>query len=254
MAPVAELLAYAATLRADVARAQLSAACAATGSSIRLEILGSGALYQRLNGARPVPPPPDLVWWFGPFAAHAAAGDGFLSDVQSIDASSVAVVGPPVKNLSDLASVPRLALADPERSEVGMAILLATLDHARQAQGDVEQGWAWWQQRAAAGMPLAEDDPGALALVQSGAATHALTLSSDGAPLSDVAPIPHALALGSNSRNMDDARRLLEWLSSKMARSTGQAASSLDIDWCTRNYAATRQRWANSAFSPSLAA
>src|SRR6185437_2301594 len=147
-----------------------------------------------------------------------------VQDVQVLDSSRVAVSGPRVSTFADLAGVPRLALPDPERSEVGMAILLATLDHARQMQGDVEQGWTWWTQRAAAGLLLAEDDPGALALAQAGAASHALTLSTAGAALADLAPISHALALGSNSRNVDDARRLLEWLA---ARSPEQASPSL---------------------------
>ncbi len=213
-------------------------------------MLGSGALYQRL-GTRRVPPPPDLAWWFGPFAAQAAATDGLTQQPRLIDASPVGVVGAPVSGLAQLAEVPRLALPDPERSEVGMAILLATLDRMRQAQGDVEQGWKWWQQRAAAGLALAEDEPGALALARSGAATHALTLLADSASVEELPPVPHALALPTNSRNVDDATRLLEWLTS---RSPAQAKSSLDIEWCTQNYVATRQRWANSAFSPSVTA
>ena len=248
MPPVADLLAYAASPRADAARSQLAAACAATGMSVRLEVLGSGALYQRL-GPRRVAPAPDLVWWFGPFAARAAAADGLVQDVRMLESAAVGAVGPDATSVAQVAEVPRLALADPERSEVGMAILLAMLDRVRQAQGDVEQGWTWWQQRATAGVVLTEDDAGALAVVQSGAASHALTLSSDGAPLGDLAPVPHAVALASNSRNMDDATRLLEWLTS---RSSGQASSSLDIDWCTQNYLAVRQRWAGSGFSPSL--
>ena len=248
MRRVTELLAYAATLRAAVARSQLAAACGATNLGARLELLGSGALYLRLGG-RPVPPAPDLVWWFGPFAAHAAAADGFLIDTRELDSSAVAVAGPPVSGFADLAGVQRLAVADPERSEVGMAILLATLDQARQADGDPEQAWTWWQRRAGAGLLLAEDDAGALALVQSGAVTHALTLSADAPPLADIASIPHPVALASNSRNVDDARRLLEWLA---ARSPGPPVSSLDVEWCTQNYVAARRRWATSGFSPSL--
>jgi ABC-type Fe3+ transport system substrate-binding protein len=241
---VTELLVYASSARADVGRTLLASACAALGLSVRLEVLGTGALYQRLS-ARRSPPAPDLAWWFGPFAAQAAATDGLVQNVALIDASPVGVIGSPVRSLSDLATAPRLAMPDPERSEVGMAILLASLDAWRQTQSDA---WAWWQQRASAGMLLAEDSPGAVAMAQSGAASHAVTLSADAAPLSDVPPIPHAVALAANSRNVADATRLLEWLK---ARATAPS-STLDINWCTQNYNATRERWAQSGFSPSV--
>src|SRR5262249_21642980 len=74
---VTEVLVYASAARADAARTALAQACRATGSSARLEVSGTGSLYQRL-GPRRAPPMPDLVWWFGPFAARAAAIDGLL--------------------------------------------------------------------------------------------------------------------------------------------------------------------------------
>ena len=235
---------YASSARADAARTQLAAACAETGLNVRLEVFGTGALYQRLS-ARRAPPAPDVTFWFGPFAATAAAADGLVQNVHMIDFSPVAVVGSSVQSLSELSGVPRLAMPDPERSEVGMAIVLAMLDASRRTQ---EDAWAWLQQRARAGLLLAEDDAGALALVQTGAASHSLTLSPDGAPLSDLPSVPHAVALAANSRNVGDATRLLEWLT---ARTTGPS-STLDINWCTQNYNATRQRWAQSGFSPSF--
>jgi ABC-type Fe3+ transport system substrate-binding protein len=161
-------------------------------------------------------------------------------------------------------------MADPERSEVAMSILLASLDLARQADGDLELGWAWWQARAAAGLVLAEDDMGALGLVHAGTASHALTLSSsNAAPLSGLAPIPHAVGLAASSRNTDAARSVLDWLTSEaaapslglspwQASSNGlaaleQAAPPLDVEWARQQYAAVRQRWAESGFAPTSA-
>src|SRR5207248_8637497 len=46
---VTDILVYATESRADIARALLGAACQATGSSARLELYGSGSLYQRLG-------------------------------------------------------------------------------------------------------------------------------------------------------------------------------------------------------------
>ena len=159
-------------------------------------------------------------------------------------------------------------MADPERSEVGLSLLLASLDRARQADGDVERGWAWWQARAAAGLVLAEDDAGAVSLVQSGAASHALTLSPSAAPLSGLAPIPHAVGLAASSRNIDAARPVLDWLASSdgvsstalwpwQAATNGlaglwQAAPPLDIEWGRQQYTAVRERWAQSGFAPTL--
>jgi ABC-type Fe3+ transport system substrate-binding protein len=283
---VSEVLVYASAARADAARSVLAQACRATDASARLEVYGTGSLYQRL-GPRRAPPTPDLVWWFGPFAARAAAIDGLLQPHQplsladgaardpdwnwtAIEYSAIGGVGSsPVGGWSDLAGVPRLAMADPERSEVGLSILLASLDRARQADGDVERGWAWWQSRAAAGLALAEDDAGALALVQSGAASHALTLSPNAAPLSGLAPLPHAVGLAASSRSAETARHVLDWLASSdaapaagalspwQAATNGlaglwQAAPPLDVEWGRQQYAAARQRWAESGFAPTL--
>src|ERR687885_2904173 len=174
-----DILVYATESRAQTARLGLGAACQALGMSARLELYGAGSLYQRL-GPRRSQPLPDVVMWFGPFAARAAAMDGLLQPYQparvadgaahdpnwawtTLDYSAAGVVGAPgPSSLQDLAAVPRLAVADPERAEVGMSLLLAVLDRARQADGDPERGWAWWQQRARTGLALAEDDAGAV--------------------------------------------------------------------------------------------
>ncbi len=286
---MSEVLIYASAARADTARLVLAHACRATGADARLEVYGTGSLYQRL-GPRRAPPTPDLVWWFGPFAARAAAIDGLLQPYQpsrvadgaahdpdwnwtAVEYSTIGSVGgSAVGGWSDLASVPRLAMADPERSEVGLSILLASLDRARQVDGDVERGWEWWQARSGAGLVLAEDDAGALALVQSGAASHALTLSPGGAPISGLAPLPHAVAPAASSRNSDSARAVLEWLtSSEAATAAGtallspwqaamnglaglwQAAPPLDVEWGRQQYTAARARWSESGFAPTLA-
>jgi ABC-type Fe3+ transport system substrate-binding protein len=281
---VAEVLVYAHGARADTIRALLAAACNATGIGVRLELFGSGSLYQRL-GSRRGAPWPDIVSWFGPFAAHAAGLDGLLQSYQppnmadanlhdpdwkwtALDYSAVGVAGGVgVGRWQDLASVPRLAMADPERSEVGLSLLLASLDRARVAEGDAELGWRWWQQRVHSGLALAEEDSGAVELVQAGSASHALTLSG-GVALAGLAPIPHAIGLAANSRNADAARRVLDWLTSAsaggmlalsawQAATNGlaglmQAAAPLDVDWCRQQYAAARQRWAASGFGPEL--
>src|SRR5258708_7495670 len=227
-------LVYATESRADAARALLGAACAATGTSARLELYGSGSLFQPL-GPRRGPPFPDVVLWFGPYVARAAALDGLLQPYRpprmadgvvhdpdwkwtTVDHSAIGVAGSPaVANWQDLLAVPKLALADPERSEVGMCLLLATLDRSRQADGDVERGWTWWRQRAAAGLMLAEDDAAAVALVEAGSASHALTLAGTAPRLSGLAPLPHTVGMAAGSRNTDAAGRLLEWLTSEAA-------------------------------------
>ena len=280
-----EVLVYAPQSRADVARAVLRAASQATGASIRLELYGTGSLYRRL-GPRHGPPPPDVVFWFGPFAARAAALDGLLQPYRparladgavrdpdwkwiTLDFSIIGSLGSPsLGTWADAASAPRLALADPERSEVGMSILLASLDRARQIEGDAEQGWAWWRRRAELSLVLAEDDSQAPAALEDGSATHVLTLSGGSAPLSGLAPIPHAIGLANSSRNVDAARALVDWLTSQdAAGSLGlspwqagangldgllKAAPPLDVEWARQQYSATRQRWAQSGFGPRL--
>jgi ABC-type Fe3+ transport system substrate-binding protein len=281
---VSDVLIYAHASRAEGVRTSLAAACATTGLGARLDVYGSGSLYQRL-GPRRAAPMPDLVWWLGPYAAQAAGVDGLLQAYQparaadlalhdpqwkwlALEYSAVGVVGSGVNAWQDLGSVPRLAMADPERSEIGLMLLLASLDRARQADGDPERGWAWWQQRARDGLVLAEDDVGAVAQVQSGRATHALTLGPLGAPLPGLAPIPHAIGIAASSRNVDAARRMLDWLASEaaatwlslspwQAASNGlsalqQAAPPLDVDWGRQQYIATRQRWAQTGFGPTL--
>ena len=282
-----DVLVYAVASREATARRLLGAACQASGIGARLELYGSsGSLYQRL-GPRRAAPLPDLVMWFGPFAASAAALDGLLQPHQppriadaavhdpewrwtTLDYSSVGVVGPPgIATLQDVAAVAGLAFADPERSEIGLSILLATLDRARQAESDLERGWTWWQQRMRGGVQLTEDDPGAVALIGEGGVSHALTIAEAGSSLVGLAPLPHAIGLAAGSRNADAARRLLDWLTGEeagamlrlspwLADSDGRlqtllaAAPALDVDWGRQQYTAARSRWAQSGFGPTV--
>jgi ABC-type Fe3+ transport system substrate-binding protein len=227
-----------------------------------------------------------MLMWFGPFAASAAALDGLLQAYQpsrvpdgiihdpdwkwtTLDYSAIGVIGdPPVSSWADLASVPRLEIADPERSEAGLSILLSVLDRARQVDSDAERGWAWWQQRAEAGLVLTEDDGSASALVGAGGASHALTLSPDSTPVAGLAPIPHTIAVAGGSRNLEATHQLMDWLTSEragallkfspwQASSNGlatllQSAPPLDIDWARQQYTPTRQRWAQSGFGPTF--
>jgi ABC-type Fe3+ transport system substrate-binding protein len=228
---------------------------------------------------------PDIVVWFGPFAARAAALDGLLQPYQparaadrvvhdpdwrwtTLDYSPIGVIGAPgIASLQDLAAVNTLALADPERSESGMGTLLAILDRARQAESDVERGWAWWQQRMRRGVHLTEDDPGAVASVGESGVSHALTMAEAGSPLVGLPPVPHAIGLTAASRNADAARRLLDWLTGADAgallrlspwqtASNGglqtllSAAPALDVEWGHQQYTAARKRWAQSGFGP----
>ncbi|MCA1644232.1 MAG: hypothetical protein LC797_01780, partial [Chloroflexi bacterium] len=231
---------------------------------------------------------PDLVIWFGPFAAQSAAIDGLLQPYQppsaadaaahdpewrwtTLDYSPVGVVGTSaITGLQDLAAVPRIAFADPERSEVGLSILLATLDRARQAESDVERGWAWWQQRMRSGVELTEDDAAAAATVGDGGVTHALSLAETGTPLGGLAPVPNAIGLAASSRNADAGRRLLDALTGERAGATLRlspwqagsnglqallsAAPPLDVEWGRQQYTAARGRWAQSGFGPIVAA
>jgi ABC-type Fe3+ transport system substrate-binding protein len=281
--PLSEVLVYATEPRAQAARALLGAACQATGIGARLDLYGTGSLYQRL-GPRRSQPFPDILIWFGTVAASAAAADGLLRAHQpqqvpdgaahdpnwlwtTLEYSAIRVLGSsPVAALQDVASVPRLALADPERSEVGMSLLLAVLDRFRQVEGDPERGWTWWQQRVQHGIAFAEDDGAALDLVGGNGVTHALTLSENATPLPGLAPIPHAIALAATSRNVDDARRLLDWMTSAAAGamlrgSPWQAASNglqtligaappLDVEWARQQYNNTRRRWAQTGYGP----
>jgi hypothetical protein len=270
-----------------MARDVLAEACRATGLGVRLEVYGSGSLYQRL-GPRHGPPLPDVVLWSGPFAAHAAGLDGLLQPYQppriadralhdpgwrwtTLDYSVTGVVGAaPVGSWQEVLGVPKLGIADPERSEVGMAILLASLDRARQVESDVERGWAWWMQRARGGLALAEDEAGSLAMLQDARApaTHALSLSDERAvAVVGLAPIPNAVGVAASARNVEAARRLVDWLTGETAAATfrlspWQAASNglhalitavppLDVDWCRQQYTATRRRWAQAGIAPN---
>jgi len=279
-----DVLVYAVASRETTARKLLEAACQSSGIGARLELYGSsGSLYQRL-GPRRAQPFPDVVMWYGPFAARAAALDGLLQPYQptmaadgvvhdpewrwtTLDYASIGVVGPPgVGSLQDVATIGGLAIVDPERSESGMGTLLATLDRARQAESDVERGWAWWQQRMRSGVQLSEDDAGAVALIGEGGITHALTLAEAGTPIVGLAPLPHAIGLAAGSRNADAARRLVDWLTgpeagalvrlSPWAASSGAlqtllaAAPPLDVEWGRQQYTAARNRWAQSGFGP----
>src|SRR5205823_1805568 len=243
-----DVLVYATESRAQTARTVLGAACQALGVSARLEVYGSGSLYQRL-GPRRSQPLPDVVMWFGPFAARAAAVDGLLQPYQpsqvadgvphdpnwawtTLDYAPIGVVGTPgLTSFQDLAAVPRLAVADPERSEVGMSLLLAVLDRARQVEADPERGWTWWQQRVRSGLALTEDDAGAVASIGEGGVTHALSLAETAVALPGLAPLPHAIGLAANSRNVEGGRTLLDWMTSQAAApllrlSPWQAASN----------------------------
>jgi ABC-type Fe3+ transport system substrate-binding protein len=282
---MADVLVYATESRAHTARAVLGAACRATGLSARLELYGTGSLYQRL-GPRRSRPLPDVVMWFGPFAARAAAVDGLLQAYQptsvadaaahdpdwmwtTLDYSAPGVLGAStVSGFQDLAGVPRLAMADPERSEMGMSLLLAVIDRSRQAEGDPERGWEWWQQRARTGLALAEDEATALAMIGQGGVSHAFGWSDTTEPLPGLAPLPHAIGLAASSRNVDAGRALLDWMVGPSAASTLRlspwqagsnglqvlraAAPPLDVDWARQQYAAARHRWADSAFGPAV--
>ncbi len=280
-----EVVVYATLSRASTVRTVLASACAAVGTTARLELFGSGSLFQRLRTRRS-PPPPDLVLWFGPYAAHAAAQAELLQPYQprslparaqhdagwrwvAVEFQPFHVTGePPVATLDDLAKIPRLAVADPERSEVGLAAVLAVLDRARQLQGDELAGWTWWQRRVQSGVLLADDDASALVSQSEGGASHALTQQVGASRLAGLAPLPHAIGLATNARNVDAARQVLDWLvgreapapsglSAWQADANGlaallDAAPPLDVEWATGQYTAVRRRWAEAGFGPVL--
>ena len=96
--------------------------------------------------------------------------------------------------------------------------------------------------------------------------TSANTPPASAAPLAGLAPLPHTIGLAANSRNVDDARRLLDWIVSDaagaMLRMTPwqadanglqallAAAPVLDVEWARQQYTAARRRWAQSGFGP----
>jgi ABC-type Fe3+ transport system substrate-binding protein len=271
--------------RAEFARRVLGAACQATGVAVRLEVFGSsGSLYSRIAGRRDGPRG-DVVIGLGPYLAHAAAAQGVLERFQpqrtadgaphhpdwrwtAVDASAW-TAAPAVQRLDDLLDVPRLGLVDPARSEMGVMAVLMTLDRARQAEGDAERGWAWWQRRVRSGVSLVEDQAG---LRGAPSSSHVLGLGSldGGAAVPGLAPLPNAVGLLASARNADAARGLLTWLASPdtadtvgaagglswwQATSNGlarllQAAPPLDIDWTAQQYRPTRDRWLQQGFSP----
>jgi ABC-type Fe3+ transport system substrate-binding protein len=263
------IVVYATAARTSVYRDRLSNACRATGISVQLELFGSGSLFQRLRG-RGGPPRADLVLGFGPYMAQAAAQDGLLQPYQPKQVADLVVherewrwvsvdllpfVVSPAVGFDALPSVPRLALADPERSEIGIMAVLATLDRARQTDGDPERAWDWWRQRAAAGLSLAEDDRGVQARVAEGRASHALGLLLDGTPVAGLAPVPNAIGIAAGARNLDGAYQLVDWLvgSAPLSglRQLVEAAPPLDVEWCTSQYRAVRERWRSNGWSPS---
>src|SRR5439155_6514300 len=125
--------------------------------------------------------------------------------------------------------------------------------------------WVWWQQRARAGLALAEDDPGAVEMLGTGRASHALSVSQTAAPVPGLAPIPNALGLAASARNLDAAKNLIDWLTSDAAadmlplspwRATTNglqtllsAAPPLDVEWCRQQYRPARYRWSQSGFA-----
>jgi ABC-type Fe3+ transport system substrate-binding protein len=279
-----EMLVYATLARAAHVRPLLAAACQATGISARLELYGSGSLFQRL-GPRHAPPLPDVVLWAGPFAAHSAALAGLMQPYQprrvadlaahhaewrwtAFDYRAFVGVGPPLGDLTAAASAARLALADPERCEFGLALLLATLDRFRQSEGDPERGWAWWQQRVVRGVALFEDENGARSAVADAVASHAVVLGGEGLALAGLPAVPDVVGVAANARNVEAARRLVDWLVGEdgsehvqgsvwRAASNGlqaalSAAPALDVAWATQQYIAARRRWAAHGFGPTL--
>lgn len=283
-----DLLVYTTFARAPLARTLLAAACSATGATVRLEQYGSGSLYQRLGSRHGPPPAPDVVIWSGPFGAAAAAADGLLQAYQprsvaphtphdanwswtALDLTLVCASGAPaLGSFDDLTSMPKLALADPERSETGLGVVLTTLDRARQVDGDVERGWQWWAARAQRGLVLTGDDDSATREAGQRGVSHALFLSETANPLAGLAPIPHAVSVTASTRNLDAARVLVDWLVGESAAALVRispwtlgatplaplvsSAPALDVEWARQSYTATRARWSQSGFSAALPA
>lgn len=283
-----DLLVYTTFARAAMARGLLASACSAIGATIRLEQYGTGSLYERLGSRHGPPPAPDLVIWSGPFGAAAAAADGLLQAYQprnmapraphdanwfwtALDLAFVCTTGTPaLASFDDLTSAPRIALADPERSETGLSVVLATLDRARQVDGDVEHAWQWWADRARRGLVLAGDDDGAARETGQRGVSHALLVSETANPLAGLAPIPHAVSITASTRNLDGARALMDWLLGESAAALVRVspwtlgggalaalvntAPILDVEWARQNYSATRARWTQSGLGAALPA
>jgi hypothetical protein len=282
---MAEVVVFATLRQADAARAMLTAACRETNLEPRLELLGNGSIFQRLT-VRRARPFPDVIVWFGPYAAHSAAMAGLLEPHTpgelppsvthhpdwrwtAVDHQAFGISGePPIGTVGELMAARSLALLDAERSEIGMALLLATLDRERQLAGAVESAWTWWAQRVAAGVRFVDEEVAALALVRAGRASHALTLSRDASPLLGLAPLPDAVALAADAPNPDAGRRLIDWaLGASAPRTTRYSAwgaesnglqqllasaPPLDVAWGTAQYNAMRRRWTQSGFGPAV--
>jgi hypothetical protein len=279
-----EVVVYATQRHAASTRGVLGEACRALGLSVLLELFGgNGAMFQRLRNRR-ASPFADILLWFGPYAAQFAAGADVLEAHQpaelpppsvrhpgrlwsAVEFQPFRAFGDPA--LSDLAGASRLGVPDPERSEAGTMLLLATLDRARQTSGNVEEAWTAWQQRARAGMRVVEDEAAALAAVRAGRATYAATLENEGTPLIGLAPVAHAVSLAANAPNEADGRRLIDWLlgpaaAASSTRLSGWSADTnglgallastppLDVEWATGQYNAVRRRWAESGFGPAV--
>jgi ABC-type Fe3+ transport system substrate-binding protein len=178
---------------------------------------------------------------------------------------------PPITSFDALTptAAPRLAILDPARSELGVLALLASLDRARQWDGDPERGWTWWVQRSAAGVVLTDDSESARATLASGRATHALTLGfapasvSASAAMSGLAPMPITVAVLGRAVSQPAAQQLVDWLTSQpgaasvdaagalsawRAQQNGlaalaQSAPPLDVAWTLSQYRPARQRW-----------
>jgi ABC-type Fe3+ transport system substrate-binding protein len=275
---------FAPQARAEFSRKVLAAACQATGLAVRLELFGSsGSLFARVTGRREGPRG-DVLLGLGPYLAQAVAVQGALERFQPSRAADTAphhsewrwaaldaspwMVAPSVGRFDDLLDVPRLALVDPAHSEVGVMAVLASLDRARQAEGDPERAWSWWQRRVESGVVLAENEAG----LASAMGSHALALGvlDGGGVLAGLAPLPNGVGLLGGARNADSGRSLLSWLLSPDAADAigaagglsywqsaanglanlAQAAPPLDVDWTFEQYRPARARWLQQGFSP----
>jgi hypothetical protein len=273
---MSEVLVWATASRAAMCRALLTGGCAATGASARLEVFASsGGLFRRLaaprDGGRA-----ELVFASGPYMAESAVADGLLERWSAVDYGVFATLGDPAaETFAALApvGVRKLAMPDPERSEIGMFAVLSTLNRAR-AEGDVEAAWAWWRRRAEGGLVLPDSPAGVLEAVRTGRVSHALVMDTAPGrrPVRGLAPVPHAVGITMSGRNAAPARAILDWLAGPEAanaiaqhgglataqaesnglRALRDAAPALDIPWAAELYRAARARWSTSGFSPSL--
>jgi hypothetical protein len=54
------------------------------------------------------------------------------------------------------------------------------------------------------------------------------------------------VAIAANSRNVDAARQVRDWIA---ARAPAMNGPRLDVEWTTAQYATARQRWAQNGFA-----